>query len=1194
MIPTSAPDQPSTPPPAVPAAIVVVATDANDAHHHHTLQHARSLDDKEDGRHYGNRMLGAGATGPDGESLSISSLALEGLELTEPAVAGEPTITDGALVKSPPSSNSAVISPLGSCIVGPTSNTTLATAASSSKIATPAPGGPMTAEAMLQHLRRSYLQTVVLDVQNTETSTTGSSGQKRFLGAHLKRDFFKHRAFRWFSSSSTAVANSQANNAKIAYDVVFKTSSVSDRLGQLKEEPAIVLYDESGDREDVAIRLFRLLRMHKPDLAVYYLTGGISSFGSRYAKFLEIRPGLDGSSRNVSPTRGEEADGDNTAALLRRMQTSILQGRHHEPSLVETRGFQHVYKSKRLHPNLALSGASTPDGGSSVVSSQVLAPTSITLSETLAALAPVRDPAPHDGSLAPPPPVPLLAAVITPDGSEAKCLLATVDREAPVDHVGADPNEPFLYLSGIKGATEQYLRALKITHVLNVTQHPHPTNLPNVQYLRIALDDVPGARIEEHFETAVNFIENARMSPGTRVLVHCYAGVSRSASMILAYLIRYHNCTLLQAFDAVYRRRPVIQPNEGFARKLQRYEMHLRGTQYPSIAYGWLSASNAGYRDYIEFCENYDSWQLKIAQRQRSAETIANGPSRALSAPGTHGSPSSAPGSNASIYSSARSTLANSTTQMSGLTLSGIGTSAVSPASMDLRSINGMRSDALWNSALSSSSTSADFKRTGLPMAGSSTSTADIFGLRSTTGTSKGLKPTPTTELDPHTLPIMTFGHPGAAFLHHLQQRRAPDGAVLEGISAELESVPYEHSEPIVTDYVGARNLPQPLVTGFLDDTPELTAWTSRFTLPAADAADAHYDDDVVVDGREHTATTPVRPTTAPPSSLFTLPTATVIPTSFDPLAHRLRTDPLLDSAATDSLTHAEETRELLTDDQRLPWLARNNHIARAAEPGLRPPPPARREPFHSSREAWPVVAGESPDEEAESMGRIAQRMLANVDLGEWTLDPLPATSVLTSAPPSGTSMRTPSRPPSIIISAPEPVPDTPAWSYRMALAAASNGQRFGGMVTASGGFGGFRAPPMLGDEDDDPVFNPSSRTWSRSPLQSPIPVSYLPVEDCGGEGEPVRMPWSGVAPAGDVTVADLARRDPYGERVHWEDVVLVARAEDARNAEHLLQVLAPPASSSKRRMAGKGGVHAGQLAHLNAVMAAAKPEPIR
>ena len=61
------------------------------------------------------------------------------------------------------------------------------------------------------------------------------------------------------------------------------------------------------------------------------------------------------------------------------------------------------------------------------------------------------------------------------------------------------------------------------------------------------------------------------------MLVHCFAGVSRSASVVLAYLMREHGLSLRAAFKLAKAKRPFINPNEGFRVQLQKYEQELRG-----------------------------------------------------------------------------------------------------------------------------------------------------------------------------------------------------------------------------------------------------------------------------------------------------------------------------------------------------------------------------------------------------------------------------------------------------------------------------------------------------------------------------------------------------------------------------------------------------------------------------------------
>lgn len=94
--------------------------------------------------------------------------------------------------------------------------------------------------------------------------------------------------------------------------------------------------------------------------------------------------------------------------------------------------------------------------------------------------------------------------------------------------------------------------------------------------IRIPVNDVPSANLESYFDYVADLIESNSMR-GRRTLVHCVAGISRSASLCIAYLMKYHRMSLRSAHDHVRSRRPVIRPNTGFWEQLIEYEYSLRG-----------------------------------------------------------------------------------------------------------------------------------------------------------------------------------------------------------------------------------------------------------------------------------------------------------------------------------------------------------------------------------------------------------------------------------------------------------------------------------------------------------------------------------------------------------------------------------------------------------------------------------------
>lgn len=93
-------------------------------------------------------------------------------------------------------------------------------------------------------------------------------------------------------------------------------------------------------------------------------------------------------------------------------------------------------------------------------------------------------------------------------------------------------------------------------------------------YHHIVLDDSEDEPLTEHLDDAVDFIHTHIMF-GNRVLVHCQAGVSRSAAICIAYLMKYQFLSYKAAHKVVKIARDCIYPNEGFVKQLLEWEKTL-------------------------------------------------------------------------------------------------------------------------------------------------------------------------------------------------------------------------------------------------------------------------------------------------------------------------------------------------------------------------------------------------------------------------------------------------------------------------------------------------------------------------------------------------------------------------------------------------------------------------------------------
>merc|ERR1712192_223178 len=94
-----------------------------------------------------------------------------------------------------------------------------------------------------------------------------------------------------------------------------------------------------------------------------------------------------------------------------------------------------------------------------------------------------------------------------------------------------------------------------------------------VNYSELALRDEESEDIFEKLRPAADWIENA-LQGGGQILVNCYAGTSRSATVVLAFIITHRGLSLKEALVVVKKCRD-IRPNDGFLRQLLLYESQL-------------------------------------------------------------------------------------------------------------------------------------------------------------------------------------------------------------------------------------------------------------------------------------------------------------------------------------------------------------------------------------------------------------------------------------------------------------------------------------------------------------------------------------------------------------------------------------------------------------------------------------------
>ncbi|KAM4611956.1 dual specificity protein phosphatase 5 [Polymixia lowei] len=131
---------------------------------------------------------------------------------------------------------------------------------------------------------------------------------------------------------------------------------------------------------------------------------------------------------------------------------------------------------------------------------------------------------------------------------------------------------PFLYLgSAYHASRHDYLSDLHITALLNVSRRDMRPAKGQYDYKWIPVEDNHMADISSHFQEAIEFIDHVKQSGG-KVLVHCEAGISRSPTICVAYIMRTQRLQLNEAFDIIKQRRSLISPNFSFMGQLLQFE----------------------------------------------------------------------------------------------------------------------------------------------------------------------------------------------------------------------------------------------------------------------------------------------------------------------------------------------------------------------------------------------------------------------------------------------------------------------------------------------------------------------------------------------------------------------------------------------------------------------------------------------
>lgn len=123
----------------------------------------------------------------------------------------------------------------------------------------------------------------------------------------------------------------------------------------------------------------------------------------------------------------------------------------------------------------------------------------------------------------------------------------------------------FLYLSDFKTVEdEEFLTKNKIEIIINLTSEKCPNSLSKkFKIIEFNIKDNPDVHIFETIKKVTEKIDQF-IKLKKNIVVHCYKGISRAPTMIMAYLMLFRKFNFEKAFEFVREKSPIVDPNAGF------------------------------------------------------------------------------------------------------------------------------------------------------------------------------------------------------------------------------------------------------------------------------------------------------------------------------------------------------------------------------------------------------------------------------------------------------------------------------------------------------------------------------------------------------------------------------------------------------------------------------------------------------
>jgi atypical dual specificity phosphatase len=131
--------------------------------------------------------------------------------------------------------------------------------------------------------------------------------------------------------------------------------------------------------------------------------------------------------------------------------------------------------------------------------------------------------------------------------------------------------EDRVYIGDIAAAfNREKLKELGVTHIITAVLGVDPQFPDDFKYMNVPVRDVHNEDIKQFLSTTTKFIEDALYENGqNKVLVHCVCGVSRSATIVAAWMMSKHGYSVDETISILQSKRECVNPIPAFREQLE-------------------------------------------------------------------------------------------------------------------------------------------------------------------------------------------------------------------------------------------------------------------------------------------------------------------------------------------------------------------------------------------------------------------------------------------------------------------------------------------------------------------------------------------------------------------------------------------------------------------------------------------------